>query len=111
MKILIDECLPRKPKAELPGLDVQTVPEMGWAGKKNGELLRLMTGQFDVFITIDGHLPSQQNLAKLKVALVVLKASNNRLATLQPLMPQVIAVLDGLQPGDIQIIDQPTEND
>jgi len=51
MKILIDESLPRKLKNELPGHAVSTVPEMGWAGKKNGELLRLMS-DFDVFITI-----------------------------------------------------------
>ncbi len=56
MKMLIDECLPRKLKHELPGHEVRTVPEMGWAGKKNGELLRLMSGQFDVFVTIDRNL-------------------------------------------------------
>ena len=34
MKILLDECLPRKLKYELPGHDVLTVSEMGWAGAK-----------------------------------------------------------------------------
>ena len=106
MKILLDECLPRKLKSELPGYDVQTVPERGWAGKKNGELLRLVAGKFDVFIPIDGNLPSQQNLAKLKVALVVLNAYNNRFATLQPLMSQVIAEMNTLRPGDIRVFTQ-----
>ncbi len=104
MKILLDECLPRKLKRTLPDFEVQTVQESGWAGKKNGELLRLIAGQFDVFITIDGHLPSQQNLAALKVALIVLKAPNNRLATLMPLMEQVTAALDEIQPGDVVFI-------
>ena len=50
MRILLDECVPRRLRRELPGHDVHTVPEMGWAGKKNGELLQLMTGQgFEVF--------------------------------------------------------------
>lgn len=112
MKILLDECLPRKLKRTLPNFDVQTVQESGWAGTKNGELLRLMSGQFDVFITVDGNLPKQQNLANLKIAVVVLKAHNNRIATLEPLMPKVIAALGALQPGDILIVDQPAvEND
>ena len=81
-----------------------------WAGRvKNGELLRLMAGQFDVFITMDGNLPNQQNLAKLKVALVVLKAHNKRFAALEPLMGQVAGALDGLQPGDIRVFAQPKD--
>jgi predicted nuclease of predicted toxin-antitoxin system len=41
MRVLLDECLPRKLKNDLPGHAARTVPEMGWAGKKNGELLQL----------------------------------------------------------------------
>ncbi len=104
MKVLLDECLPRKLKGELRGFDVQTVPEKGWAGTKNGALLRLMAGQFDVFITIDGNLPSQQNLTKLRIALVVLKANNNTYAALLPLMEQVTMALGEIQPGDVVFI-------
>ena len=43
MRILLDECVPRRLRRELPGHDVGSVPEMGWSGKKNGELLALMT--------------------------------------------------------------------
>ncbi|HLV33875.1 MAG TPA: hypothetical protein VKY59_02125 [Spirillospora sp.] len=84
MKILIDECLPRKLKNELLNHEVKTVPEVGWAGKKNGDLLRLMAGGFDVFITIDGALENQQQLAAQPVAFVVLSAVNNKLETLLP---------------------------
>jgi hypothetical protein len=41
MKVLIDECVPRKFKSSLRPHDRQTVPEAGLAGKKNGELLAL----------------------------------------------------------------------
>ena len=37
MKVLLDECIPRKSKRSLPGHDCQTVPEAGFAGKTNGE--------------------------------------------------------------------------
>lgn len=104
MKILLDECLPRKLKGTLPDYEVRTVPEMGWAGTKNGELLRLMAGEFDVFVTIDGNLPSQQNLVRLGVALVVLRAPDNTFATLQPLMSQVSTALATMNPGDVRFI-------
>jgi hypothetical protein len=41
MKLLLDECLPRKLKSHLREHECSTVPEQGWAGKKNGELLLL----------------------------------------------------------------------
>jgi predicted nuclease of predicted toxin-antitoxin system len=69
MKILIDECLPRKLKHEFPGHEVRTVPEMGWASKKNGELLALMSGQFDVFLTKDNNLQHQHTLSQVSIAL------------------------------------------
>jgi predicted nuclease of predicted toxin-antitoxin system len=101
MKILIDECLPRKLKYELPDHEVKTVPEAGWAGKKNGVLLRLMADEFEVFITIDSNLEDQQQLATQPVAFVVLSAVNNKLETLLPLMPDVRAILETIQPGQV----------
>ena len=59
MKVLIDECLPRALKRLLVEHDCQTVREMGWSGKKNGELLALAEKQFDVLITIDQAMPGQ----------------------------------------------------
>jgi hypothetical protein len=101
MRILIDECLPRRLKRELPGQEVSTVTENGWSGIKNGALLRLMTGKFDVFVTIDGNLEYQQDLSKAEIAVVVLKALNNKLETLLPLMPSVRLQLNDLKPGEI----------
>jgi hypothetical protein len=50
MRILLDECVPRRLRRELPGHDVRTVPEMGWSGARNGALLALMVAQgFEVF--------------------------------------------------------------
>ena len=53
MKVPLDECQPRKLKNEFAIHDVVTVPEMGWAGMKNGDLLRLAESTFDVFVTAD----------------------------------------------------------
>jgi hypothetical protein len=101
MRVLLDECLPRPLKRDLPGHDVYTVPEMGWAGVKNGALLRLVEPDFDIFVTIDGNMKYQQNLSALDLAFVVLTAINNKLETLQPLMPQILDALMTIQPGQI----------
>ena len=102
MQILIDECLPRKLKNELADHTTFTVQEMGWSGIKNGALLRLMVSkQFDVFVTIDGNLEYQQNLGAASIAIIVLKAANNKLESLLPLMPAVRSKLTELKSGDI----------
>lgn len=67
MKILIDECIDRRLSRDFVGYEVKTVPQMGWAGIKNGRLLRLASSQFDVFITVDQHLPFEQNNEYLKL--------------------------------------------
>jgi PIN like domain len=101
MKVVLDECLPRKLKGDLPGHTVSTVPEMRWAGTKNGALLRLAEATFEVFVTADQHVAFQQNLRSLVLGIVVLVAPNNRLETLRPLMPKVAAVLPAIKPGDL----------
>ena len=102
MRILLDECVPRPLRRALPDHDVHTVVERGWAGKRNGELLRLLaTEDFAVFLTTDQNLRYQQNLQRIRVAIVVLVAPTNRLHDLLPLMPTVRQVLETLQPGSV----------
>ena len=102
MRILLDECVPRPIRRELTGHDVRTIREMGWAGKKNGELLALMAGTgFEVLLTVDQNLRYQQNLAASGVAVVVMAAPTNRLADLLPLIPSVEATLGKIQPGHV----------
>ena len=54
MRVLLDECLPQRLRRELPGHEVTTVQRLGWAGTKNGALLRRVAESgFDAFVTID----------------------------------------------------------
>lgn len=101
MNLLLDECLPRKLKSGLPGHTVKTVPEMGWAGIGNGDLLPLIAPHFEAFITIDGNMRYQQKMSGRPFALVVLVANDNTIETLLPLMPQVLKALPTLLPGQI----------
>lgn len=77
---------------------------MGWAGVKNGNLMRLAEAEFDVFVTVDRNLSYQQNLPKFSIAVVVLKATSNRLTDLQPFGPKIIKALPTLVKGKAEII-------
>ncbi len=102
MRILLDECMPRPLRRALPGHDVRTVREMGWSGKRNGELLALMAqAGIEVLLTVDQNLRHQQNLAAAGVAVVVMVAVSNRPRHLAPLVPGVEAALVGIRPGDV----------
>jgi predicted nuclease of predicted toxin-antitoxin system len=70
MRVLLDECLPRRLTQALPGHDVRTVADMRWAGRTNGELLRLAADQFDVFVTVDRNIQYQQNAPSLELGVV-----------------------------------------
>lgn len=69
MRILLDECLPRRLKRSILGHDVTTVQERGWSSKKNGALLRLMDGTVDGFLTADQKLRYQQNLTTISFSI------------------------------------------
>ena len=85
MRILLDESAPRGLKTFFADHDVETVPELGWASLKNGELLTLaVENGFDVFVTPDKALDSQQNLASFDIAVVVLAVGRNLMASYEP---------------------------
>jgi len=77
---------------------------MGWAGRKNGELLQLAQNEFDAFLTADQRLPSQQNLATFDIAIVILAARSNRLRDLEPLVAKVLDSLKELGPGQARVV-------
>jgi predicted nuclease of predicted toxin-antitoxin system len=104
MRILIDECLPKRLKLELPDHFVQTVPEAGWAGKQNGELLRLAEKEFDVLLTNDQNMEHQQNLRQFDLAFIVLVATTNDIEDLRPLMADVKESLTSITSGEIKYI-------
>lgn len=53
MKLVLDECIDRKFARKIFDYEIKTVPQMGWAGVKNGQLLALAEAEFDIFITLE----------------------------------------------------------
>ncbi|HKW76607.1 MAG TPA: DUF5615 family PIN-like protein [Terriglobales bacterium] len=103
MRLLIDECAPSALKNFLvaEGYECLSVQEAGWAGKRNGELLELAEGSFQVFITLDTNLQYQQNLAGRQIALIVIRAQSNRLSHLKPYFSDCIQALHAIQAGRV----------
>ena len=104
MKILLDECVDRRLEKDLAGHFVSTVPRMGWAGIKNGRLLTLAQIEFDVILTVDRSLSSQQSLGDFSIAVVLLRARSNRLQDLRPLVPDMLDRLEVVRPGTLTVI-------
>lgn len=104
MRVLLDECLPRKLKFEIDAEFVQTVPEVGWASKQNGELLRLAEESFDAFLTNDQNMEHQQVISRFDIAFIVLVAPTNDIVDLLPLIPRLNEVLKTVRPGIIEYI-------
>ncbi len=100
MNILLDENLDWRLGRELVGHVTSSVPLIGWAGVKNGELLRRANAQFDVLITMDKGIYHQQNLAGLSLIIVALRAKSNRLADTRPLVANLLRILETAQPGE-----------
>ena len=104
MKILLDECVDWRLSRDIVGHDVKTVRQMGWSTIKNGELMQLVSGQFDVFVTVDRNLSFQQNLTGYTLALVVLCAKTNRLADLRPLVPKLLEIIPMAKVGEATLV-------
>ena len=102
MRVLLDEQLPRQLAPYLVGHEVRTVQQEGWAGLKNGELLRQAAlAGFQIFLTADQSLPFQQNLKDSTLFVVVLVAISNALEDLLPVVPAALAIMVEAKPGQI----------
>ena len=104
MRIFLDECIDWRLSRDLRQHDVKTARQMGWASIKNGELLALVSGAFDVFVTVDRNLAFQQNIPALTIAVVVPRAKSNRLVDLKALVPSLSGVLASAKPGEVTFV-------
>jgi predicted nuclease of predicted toxin-antitoxin system len=102
MKILLDECIPRKFKNSLADHECLTVPEAGLAGKKNGELLSIAEHQeYTIFLTMDKGFEYEQNLKHRSIAIMILRAKSNRLVDLLPLVRDCLRQMSSIRAGQI----------
>src|SRR5437870_3485210 len=101
MRLLLDECMPRRLRRDFVGHDVSTVEDVGFKGLKNGRLLQAASSQFDVLVTVDRKLVRQHNVADFNISVIVVVAISNRYANLAPLVPQIVKALTTVKPGEV----------
>lgn len=108
IKILLDECLPKKLKYRVeeldPDFDVHTVPEVGWAGAKDGPLLTKAEKYFDVFVTSDRNLSFQQPVKDSQIHVLLLIAPTNIYEDLLPLVKKVGPIIKDYKSGQFSKI-------
>ena len=107
-RVLLDESVPHDLLLHLTDFDAATVQALGWAGMKNGVLLRTAReAGFQVLVTVDRRLEYQQNIPKSGLALVVLQARSTRMPDLLPLIPALAAALIDACAGEVVHVEQP----
>jgi predicted nuclease of predicted toxin-antitoxin system len=99
MRILLDENFPADFAGLIVGHETLHVHRLGWAGIKNGELLRRAATVCQVLVTLDRNLEFQQNIKILPFGLVVVHTVSNRIADLTPLIPGILSAVLRAKPG------------
>lgn len=96
MRLLLDECAPRRLRNGFPGHAVSTIEQAGLKGLKNGALLLAASVEFDVLVTVDKNIEHQQNPDKLPMTILILSVINNRFESISPLLPKALQSLESL---------------
>ena len=107
--VILDENIPRRLGSRLSGHRVTTVPEQGWGGVKNGRLIALIDGSYDVFVTADKNLRYQQNLEGRKISIIEVPFNDSE--KLLPLAPEILLAIEKSMPGSYIEIIPPNSGD
>ncbi len=108
MKILFDHCMPSTVRRLLVSHHVRTTHQMGWDKLRNGILLDAAQADgFEVLLTVDRNIPYQQNMSGRTISVVVMAVPNNKPATVAALIPDFLALLPTIQPGQVHLVPVP----
>ena len=105
MRILLDENLPVPMRDILTNHECIAVGDRGWKGIKNGELLRLAEGQFDLFITADQSIQYQQNLSGRQIP--ILELSTNDLRRILAATSLLQSAIETIKPREFRQVEIP----
>ncbi len=101
IRVVLDECLPKKLKRylEQPDIDCWTAKQGGFLGKRNGELIALVDGNFDALVTMDQGIRHQQNIKTRRVSIIILSARSNSWSGIAPHVGALLTAIRTFQPG------------
>jgi hypothetical protein len=107
MRVLLDACVDPRMVEAFVGNEVRTAFDLGWYRLKDHELLSLIQGQFDVFVTIDQGFEFQHNLKRLSFGIVIVHIPINKVELYRPLFPELIAAVERVEPGKVIHVGMP----
>ncbi|MCU1347506.1 MAG: hypothetical protein JWO56_536 [Acidobacteria bacterium] len=84
---------------------VLTVADAGLSGYTNGQLLRRISGGFDLFITVDKSIQYQQNLAAYDLAFVLLRVHSSDITEIEPVLPRLFGRWSEIERGTLLIVE------
>jgi len=105
MRILLDECVPWPTWRILSRHQCSSVQQQGWGGIKNGDLLALAAGEFELFITADQNIRYQQNLTAHPIS--ILELSTNDLRCIRAAAEVIRSAISSIQNGELCRVDIP----
>ena len=106
MQVLFDHGTPRPIAGWLQSHVVVEAKARGWDRLSNGALLDAAEAAgFEVLVTTDKNLRYQQNLAKRKIAIVILGIGRWRV--IKPAMDLVVQAVNIAKPGTVTMVDIP----
>ena len=110
IQLMLDEDVPVPLRHDFDSaFDVETVEYRGWKSAENGDLLRRAEAEYDVFVTLDKNLPSQQNIGTFDIGVVVLCGNDVRLPALRELMPEANEMIRSVERGTLARVFPPNE--
>ncbi len=104
MRVLLDENLPVDLSTSLKGHDILTAGEAAFLRLKNGKLLTAAEGFYDAFLTMDKGILFQHDLRNRKLRIGVIQATNSRMQTLEPVVPNIQRFVDDPSVGQFAFI-------
>ena len=108
MRILFDHGAPAPLISFLTGHTVTKAKDAGWDRLVNGELLKAAEeAGFEVLITTDKNMVTQQNLKGRAIAIVVL--GNSQWRIVQRHVRKIASAVNAAQPGSYAKVDIPFE--
>lgn len=106
MRLLLDECSPRRLRKDFPGHVVSTIEQARLKGLKNGALLQAASNDFDVLVTVDKNIEYQQNPDKLPMTILILSVRNIRYESILPLLPRALESIESVSDNKIIKIEE-----
>jgi hypothetical protein len=102
MRILLDECVDEALRRPFEGHECQTCRYAGLSGLSNGQLLAAADAAgFQVLLTVDRKMASQQSLRGKAISIVVPSAKTTNYEDLLLLLPDVLRCLDSISRGEV----------